>query len=262
MKRTGEAEEILRRLLATDPKNTDVMTALAWTLHAEEKEEEALAQYEAVISLSPADQDALYNSGIILWKLERKREALERFQKVLSLAPDDTDALFAAGSLLLALDDPSGADDMLSRYLDKKPEDIEAWYLVAASTEHREKYSRTLEAFEKVLALDAKQADAWFGEARLLLTVIEDPDKGLNALSKALDAGFKDVQAVKALLDAPRLLERKKVEEAFRARNLPPAESEGAPEEEKPAAGGMSPGATEGKSPSAERAMTPPSPAR
>ena len=119
---------------------------------------------------------------------------------------------------------------MLSRYVEKKPDDMDAWYLIAAAAERLQKYSRALEAYDKIIAIDPKQANAWFGEARLLLTVVEDPQKGLDALDKALSAGFKDKDAVKALLASPQLLEKAKVEEAFKEHDLlPPAEQPQAP---------------------------------
>jgi tetratricopeptide (TPR) repeat protein len=223
MKRTDEAITILKRLLTSDQKNTTLMAALGWAYHQQGKDQEALNQYEAILVISPADQNALYNSGIILWKMKKKEDALDRFRKVLAIAPDDTDALFAAGSLLLSLDQPKESADMLSRYVEKKPDDIDAWYLIAGGAERLQKYSRALEAYDKIIAIDAKQANAWFGEARLLLTVVEDPQKGLDALDKALTHGFKDKDAVKALLSSPQLLEKSKVEEAFKAHDLLPA---------------------------------------
>jgi predicted Zn-dependent protease len=219
-KRPGDAESVLKRLLARDPQNTQLLSALGWVYHLSGKEEEALAQYTSVLSLSPADVNALYNSGIILWKLNRLHEAMDQFTALLSRSPDDTDALFAAGSLLLSMDDPAASGDMLSRYLAKKPADTEAWYLVAAGAERQKKYGRAIEAYEKIVAIDAAQGDAWFGETRLLLTVVEDPQRGLDALGKALAAGFSDKEAAKALLASTSLLERDNVEAALKAANL------------------------------------------
>jgi len=79
-----------------------------------------------------------------------------------------------------------------------------------------------MEAFDKIVAIDPAQGDAWFGETRLLLTVVEDPERGLETLGKALAAGFKDAKAVKALLDAPGLLERDKVEAALKDKGMLP----------------------------------------
>lgn len=229
MKRYDDAAVILKRLLLRDPQNTLILSTLGWDYHLAGKDGDALAQYDAVITMSPADPDALYNSAIILWKLDRKDEALERLRKLLANTPADTDALFAAASILLSQDDPAGSGEMVSRYLEKKPDDVDGWYLAAAGAERQQKYSRELEAFDRIIALDAKQADAWFGEARLLLTVVEDPQRGLDALSKALAAGFHDPAAIKALLDSPALLERDKVEAALKDRKLLPAAPPAAP---------------------------------
>jgi tetratricopeptide (TPR) repeat protein len=150
---------------------------------------------------------------------------MEQLTALLDKAPDDTDALYAAGSLLLSLDDAAASGDMLSRYLEKKPADTEGWYLLAAGAERQKKYGQALTAYDKIIAIDAAQGDAWFGEARLQLTVVEDPQRGLDALGKALGAGFKDPKAVKALLDAPGLLQRDKVEAALKDRDLLPEQN-------------------------------------
>ena len=95
--------------------------------------------------------------------------------------------------------------------------------------ERLQKYARELDAFDKIIAIDAKQADAWFGECRLLLTVVEDPARGLDALSKALEAGFHDQAAVKALLGSSELLDRDKVEGLLKDHNQFPAPDAPAP---------------------------------
>ena len=222
MKRYDDAAAILNRLLLRDPHNTLLLSTLAWDYHLAGKDGDALAQFDSVIALSPADPDALYNSGIILWKLDRKDEALARLRQLLANSPNDTDALYAAASILLAQDDAAASGEMISRYLEKKPEDVDGWYMAAAGADRLRKYSRELEDFDRIIALDAKQGDAWFGETRLLLTVVEDPQRGMDALSKALDAGFKDPAAIKALLDSPSLLERDKVQAALKDHKLLP----------------------------------------
>ena len=201
-KRPEDAVPILKRLLLADPENTQVLSALGWAYHLAARDADALVQYTTVVRLSPADLNALYNAGIILWKLKRPQEAMEKFNDLLERAPDDADALYAAGSLLLSLDDAAGSSDMISRYLDKKPADSEGWYLLAAADERQKKYTQALAAYDKIIALDPSQGNAWFGETRLLLTVVEDAQRGLDTLAKALATGFKDLKAVQALLDS------------------------------------------------------------
>ena len=228
LKRTDDAVTILKRLLQNDPENTQFLSTLGWAYHLGGKDEEALAQYSAVLTLSPADVNALYNSGIILWKMKKESEALQKFMSQLALTPDDTDALYAAGALELSLDNAPAASDTLSRYVAKKPGDIDAWYLVAASAERQQKYERALEAYDTIIAADGKQGDALYGEARLLLTVVEDPQRGLDNLTKALSAGFKDTVAIKALLDSSALLDRDKVEAILKTAKLMPEQTSSA----------------------------------
>jgi tetratricopeptide (TPR) repeat protein len=226
VKQPKEAQDILLALLAEDKLNVAVMTALGWAYHAEGKEDEALAQYDTIIGLSPENRDALYNSGLILWKLNRLSEALERFKKLLLISAEDNDALFSIGALLLSQDDAKAAAEYLERYLQKKPEDVEALFLLAESRVGMEKYSQALASYEKIVILDPKEARAWFGKARLLLTVIEDPDKGLSALKQALELGFHDMEAVRVLLSTANLQDRSEVEAALKARNMMPAAGE------------------------------------
>ncbi len=229
LKKTDEALGILNDLLSRDPQNVTVMSALAWALHEGGRDADALARYEDILKIAPENQDARYNESLILWKLGRLREALDGFKKILSLVPDDPDALYGGASLLLSLDDPQSAGDYLARYLEKKPDDVEAQLLLASCFERLEKYSRALSAYEAVQTLAPKEPRAWFGEARLLLTVVEDPEKGVSSLLKALDLGFQDPEAIKVLLASAQLLARDQVEAALKARNLLPEQAAAAP---------------------------------
>jgi tetratricopeptide (TPR) repeat protein len=112
--------------------------------------------------------------------------------------------------------------------LEKKPADMKRC-LLAAGAERQKKYARALEAYDKIVAIDPAQGDAWFGQTRLLLTVVEDPRRGVEALGKALGAGFKDAKAVKALLESPGLLVRDKVEAALKERGLLPEQQPAEP---------------------------------
>ena len=221
--RAGEAADILERLVADDPGNVTILLASGWALHEAGRDAEALARYDAAASLAPENQDALYNAGLILWGAGRTREAADRFVRLLAIAPGDADALFNLGSLELALDDPAGAAEHLGRYVERKPQDAEGLLLLASAWERQRQFSRALEAYDRIIAADARAASAWFGRARLLLTVVEDPERGLQDLRRALDAGFSDTAAVAALLANETLLARPEVEKELGARGLMPA---------------------------------------
>jgi len=218
--RAGEAADILDRLAAEEPDNVTVLLASGWALHEAGRNDEALARYDAAAGMAPENQDALYNAGLILWGMGRTREAAERFTRLLAIAPDDLDALFNLGSLELALDDPAKASDDLGRYVERKGQDVEGLLLLASAWERQRQFSRALEAYDRIVAADAKESRGWFGRARLLLTVVEDPDRGLADLRRALEAGFADKAAAAALVANETLLAREEVEKELAARGL------------------------------------------
>jgi tetratricopeptide (TPR) repeat protein len=222
MDRAGEAVDILERLVADDPDNVTTLLASGWALHEAGRDAEALARYDTAAALAPENQDALYNAGLILWGTGRAREAADRFVRLLAIAPDDADALFNLGSLELALDDPAAAAEHLGRYVERKPQAADGLLLLASAWERQRQFSRALEAYDRIIAADAKSASAWFGRARLLLTVVEDPERGLQDLRRALDAGFLDKAAAAALLANETLLARSDVEKELGARGLMP----------------------------------------
>jgi tetratricopeptide (TPR) repeat protein len=222
--RTGEAADILDRLVTDDPDNVSILLASGWALHEAGRDEDALARYDAAARLAPENQDALYNAGLLLWAEGRVREAADRFTSLLAISPGDADVLFNLGSLQLALDDPEQAAEYLGRYVEHKPQDAEGLLLLASAWERQRQFSRALEAYDRIVAADAKSASAWFGRARLLLTVVEDPDRGLQDLRRALEAGFADKAAITALLANETLLARTEVEKELAARGLPPGE--------------------------------------
>jgi tetratricopeptide (TPR) repeat protein len=222
--RAGEAADILDRLLADDPDSVTILLASGWALHVAGRDEEAIARYDSAVRLAPENQDALYNAGLILWAMGRVREAADRLTSLLAIAPGDTDVLFNLGSLYLALDDPEKAAEYLGRYVERKPQDAEGLLLLASAWERQRQFSRALEAYDRIVAADAKSASAWFGRARLLLTVVEDPDRGLEDLRRALEAGFSDKAAIAALLANETLLARSDVEKELVTRALMPGE--------------------------------------
>jgi tetratricopeptide (TPR) repeat protein len=220
--RAPEAADILERLAADDPRSVTVLLAAGWALHEAGREAEALARYDAAAALAPENQEALYNGGLLLWEAGRLREAADRFVRLLAIVPEDPDSLYNLGSLELALDDPVAAADHLGRYVERAPADADGLLLLASAWERQRQFSRALEAYDRVVAADPAAARAWFGRARLLLTVVEDPERGLADLRRALEAGFADKEAAAALVANESLLSRAEVEKALSDRGLLP----------------------------------------
>ncbi len=217
-----EAENILKSFLEEDPENQSVVEVLAYAYHIQGKEEDAIRIYRQILSSSPENNNARYNLGILFWEIDQLENALHEFRLLIELSPDDLDTLFNMGKLLLELNNPSEALIFLEQYLQEQPVDVEAYLLLAKGYRDMELYDKALDAYSSAISQDEKQAEAWFYSALILLTEIEDPERGLTALAQALDYGFKDLEMITALMESPDLLEKDKVNSLVEQRGLLP----------------------------------------
>ncbi len=91
---------------------------------------------------------------------------------------------------------------------------------LGALYEESSNYAKAIEAYTAATAADAKMADAWFELAKLKLTEAEDGKGGLEALDKALAAGFKNREKASALLASTSLVEREAVLKLLKEKGL------------------------------------------
>ncbi len=219
----------LEKLLPRDPRNVSLLVVLAYAYHLRSSDAEAIETYRKVLAISASNTDARYNMALLLWKTGQGGEALEQLRRVLEESPDDLEARLDEGKLLLELGRAEEAAGSLERYLEAKPDDVTAYLLLGESYRRQERFDKALEAYQDALAYDGKLARAWFYSAEILLTKIEDPERGLTALQQALELGFRDQEALRGLLQAPNLLDADRVREMVEAKGvLTP--SEGSPE--------------------------------
>jgi tetratricopeptide (TPR) repeat protein len=230
--KAGEALAVLEGLAGVDPDNLEVLSALAYTYYAAGSREEAVAAYRRLLEKAPGSVDDRYNLGSILSEMGRPHEALDEFLTLLEGAPGDLPALKAAGSLLLELGQYAEASTVLAEYLQEKPDDAAVYLLLARAYRGQERYDKALEAYENALVHNEKLAEAWFESAEILLTKVQDPERGITALEQALSYGFKDPPSIASLLGAPDLLERERVRSLLARHDLLPAQGEGKEEGE------------------------------
>ena len=116
--------------------------------------------------------------------------------------------------------------EVFEAFLQRRPDNAAAYVHLADVYKIQERYDRALEAYSQALTFDESRADAWFSRAVIQLTKIEDPDRGMTALTEALDAGFNDQESISDLLSDSNLLERDKVESLLQQRGLLPEKIE------------------------------------
>jgi len=229
--RYDEACQRFEGLLKKDPDNVMVLKAAAFARLKRGDMGKAETYYKRVVELSPDSVDSRYNYALLLNALGKYEAAERLLLQLLEENKNDSASLLLlartrnAEGKVEALDDYAG-------YL-KNNEKSEVRFEYAQALVKAQYYGRALENYEALLKLppDAlggiRKADLYFEAAKILLlsghtTGVESPttpkdnsggpsaqadqeNQGLSYLKNALREGFKDSQALSALLKDQRL---------------------------------------------------------
>jgi tetratricopeptide (TPR) repeat protein len=131
-----EAEALIRRALAIEPRHMVALKANAERLRAEGKFKDAIAASQAVIAQNPGDPWAYKEVGLSELYLGRLQEALNWFEKADQLGPRDPSRwiwLGAMGRVYLLLGRDADAIRMLQLAADANPRDSLAYAILAAA---------------------------------------------------------------------------------------------------------------------------------
>lgn len=127
---------------------------------------EALAGYEAVLTLDPQHIRALQHRALVLHQLERLGEALASLNQALALDPNNATALSNRATLQVQLVDPVGSETSLRQALALRPNDSELAYRLANLLVQMQ---RPLEALRAVLRLAPHHQNALLQLGALLM---------------------------------------------------------------------------------------------
>lgn len=210
------------RLLKADPSNVRLLSLRAYVLYKKGDPAAALEAYEAVLKLDPYAPDAIYNATLLREAAGDYPGAIAGIEPLARIKTDDA-PITAVYARVLA--EGGRPDDAIAAYLRlqglRKLTAAESEGLGGLWEGERE-FAKAMSAYEDAVSADVKRAGAWFALARIRLAEAEDGKGGLDALQKALDAGFSDRKAAAALLEEPVLEEREAVLKALKDKGLAP----------------------------------------
>ncbi|GAB6391089.1 MAG: tetratricopeptide repeat protein [Treponematales bacterium] len=234
MGRYDEAAMWFERVLERDADNVQALKAAAFARIKAGDFARAEAHYERVLALVPESADDGYNHALVLFVLDRFAEAEETLLKYRfaldSGSNKDTLLLLARTQ---KAQDKVEALDTYARWLEGNS-DVKVQYEYAGLLEEREQYAKALEQYRAVLtALPANSKEPAksglrFTIARLLLTADPDNEEGPKELAAAVEEGFSDEDALKALLGDKRLSDagKKSVQAAIDSAGKNPPEAD------------------------------------
>lgn len=218
------AQSFLQELLESDPENATLLSTLGYILTMEGNLEKALQIFKDILERDPKNTDALYNTAVIHWKQEEYVAARDTFLKVFEENPDDMDTVYNLALLEEILDNREVAIEFLQTYTSKKPDDLEAKERLADLYSEEELYAKAMELYDQILSKEESRGPVLFKKSYILLTVVGDIEEGMSYLEKAILAGYKEEDEYRKLVEHPDLLERERIEEYIREKNLLPAD--------------------------------------
>ena len=122
----GQAVDLISRAIAVKSDYTEAYCNLGATLLAMERFEDALASLEQALALNPDSTEAHSNRGVALMKLERPEEAVESYRRAIRIKPDYAEFHFNLGNALNETGRPEDAVESYRKAIALKPEHAEA----------------------------------------------------------------------------------------------------------------------------------------
>jgi tetratricopeptide (TPR) repeat protein len=133
-------------------------------LDYEDRYDEAIASYNRAIKLKPDDASAYFEIGIAQKRKGRNADAEKSFRTVVRLTPDYSPGHVNLGVALIALNRSTEAVPELQKALTLAgDDDLEAHRQLGLAYHSIGRYSEAITQYKKVISLDPKFADAYYG---------------------------------------------------------------------------------------------------
>lgn len=121
-----EAVRLITLSLQGNPQQPHLHNILGLALHALQRYDDALANFDRALTITPNDLHALTNRGVTLAAVGRYEEALASYSKALPLAPNDGELHFKLGFVLQQMNRYDDAIDSYTRAIALLPSHVSA----------------------------------------------------------------------------------------------------------------------------------------
>ena len=187
--RYEQAAESLARAMSLRPDTpTSVFQLLADALRAQQRYEEAIERYRAVLQIDPGYAPAHAGIGYALLEMRRYEEAVESLARSVSLqqeSPEAADRHVAMGRAFVALGRTEAAEEHYARALEFDSRNPRALDSLAVLRFQHQRYEEALHLYETLIEVggDSAQVHANLGAT---LYYLGRPEEALRSLDRAL----------------------------------------------------------------------------
>ena len=186
-RRFDAAEKVCARVLKAQPKFFDALHLMGVLKLEGGRPAAAIGFLESAAKLNPQSPQVLSNLARTLAALDRDQEALAAIDKALALAPGNLESLNGRGNVLLNLNRVDDAIAVFERALAIEPRFLNARASLGNALVHLGRHEQALAHYDAVLAAHPSHAETHYNRANALASLGRNAD-ALAAYAQALSA--------------------------------------------------------------------------
>lgn len=200
------AEALIEEILAVEKENTQALMMKARLALVDQDTKTAVANLRIVVKNSAKPIEALRLLAKAQKSIGAHNLALDNYRQLLSLNPADIEALVGAAALELRFGNGTEAEALLDAALRQDAEHSEATRLLVAVYAKQKRWDEGLAKAEKLIADPFTEAMGHFLMGRLLLATeeLDKIDSAIEALKTSLAIQPSGIQSLGGLLEAYR----------------------------------------------------------
>src|SRR6266496_4536892 len=191
-----KAREASDHALKLNPESAEAHVAAGQGFSMEQRYADAAKAFERAIELDPTFFDAYYYYGRSCFKNGDLEKSLRLFQRAQDVRPDDYEAIYLLGLVSRQLgrneesrDADGRALKRIRKHLELNPDGARAYVLGAGSLARLGEKEQSRHWCERALSL-APDDDAILYNAACALAMLDEDERALDVLQRAIDAGL------------------------------------------------------------------------
>lgn len=192
--KTVEAEAAWKKISLHHPSSSEPLAHLGLLEARQEHYSQAIAYYRKAMALNPAMPGLQLNLGLAYFKAGDYKQAIVELDPLLKTQPDDQRLIILIGMSHYGLGQFAAAAPYLKQGVDRDPQNLNLLLTLAHSCLLSSQYPCVLDAYHRIIALNAEsaEADMLVGEA---LDEMKDTEGAIGELRAAIAVNPKEPNA-------------------------------------------------------------------
>lgn len=198
MGKNAEAIKSYTNALMITPRSVTILKNRASLYASIDSLDKAISDYSFIVALDSKEQDALYERGLVYLQKQDTLSARCDFEALLKMNPDSRNAYIGFATLMKYRNYYDESIDLYSKVLKLNDKDYDAYFGRAEAYFYIGKMTKAREDIKKALLIDATDPLLYVLRAKVGWSQFEK-ESAINDLDKAVELGFSRQEADKIL---------------------------------------------------------------